>query len=138
MADIGYKSAPREWLENIAEKIKKKWRAFCAMLRHGNWRVACSMLIMGTGQMMYRQWAKGALYLLVQAGFIVYLVLTGARDFFGLFTLGSVEANPWYGIEGDNSVIMLITGILSVIVMVIYVSLYIANVRGVYVTQLRV
>ena len=138
MADMQYKSAPREFFENLAEKIKKKWRAFCAMLRHGNWRVACSMLIMGTGQMMYRQWAKGALYLLVQAGFIVYLVLTGARDFFGLFTLGSVEANPWYGIEGDNSVIMLITGILSVIVMVIYVSLYIANVRGVYATQLRV
>ena len=95
MADMQYKSAPREFFENLAEKIKKKWRAFCAMLRHGNVRVACSMLIMGTGQMMYRQWAKGALYLLVQAGFIVYLVLTGARDFFGLFTLGSVEATPW-------------------------------------------
>lgn len=131
-------SAPREFFGGVAEKIKKKWSAFCEMLRHGNFRVAFSMLFMGTGQMMYRQWVKGALYLLVQAGFIAYLVLTGAKDLFGLFTLGSVEANPWYGIEGDNSVIMLITGILSVIVIIVYIALYTANVRGVYATQLRV
>lgn len=118
--------------------FRKKRDALVQLLRDANFRVASSMLVMGTGQMMYKQWTKGAIYLLAQAGFIVYLVLTGAADFFGLFTLGSVEANPWYGIEGDNSVIMLLLGILSVIVITVYISLYVANVKGMYATQKRV
>ena len=43
--------------------------------------------------MMYKQWAKGALYLLIQAGSFAYFILVGAADLFGLFTLGTVEAN---------------------------------------------
>ena len=96
------------------------------------------MFLMGTGQMMYKQWAKGALYLLIQAGSFAYFILVGAADLFGLFTLGTVEANPWYGIEGDDSVLMLITGILSVIMLILYLALYAANVKGTYETQKRV
>ena len=69
---------------------------------------------MGVGQLLYKQWAKGILYILLQAAFIVYLVMAGAADFFGLFTLGSVAANPWYGIEGDHSVIMMLRGMESI------------------------
>lgn len=96
-------SAPR-WLGQFAGAVKKKWAGFSEIVTHGNFRVACSMFLMGTGQMMYKQWAKGALYLLIQAGSFAYFILVGAADLFGLFTLGTVEANPWYGIEGDDSV----------------------------------
>ena len=122
----------------FVQALRRKWEGFTTILKEGNFRVAASMLVMGSGQLLYRQWVKGALYLLSQAAFIVYLVLTGAADFFGLFTLGTVEANPWYGIDGDNSVIMLLMGILSVIVAAIYISLYASNVRGVFATQKRV
>lgn len=130
-------SAPR-WLGQFAGAVKKKWAGFSEIVTHGNFRVACSMFLMGTGQMMYKQWAKGALYLLIQAGFFAYFILAGAADLFGLFTLGTVEANPWYGIEGDDSVLMLITGILSVIMLILYLALYAANVKGTYETQKRV
>lgn len=138
MNDTCSESAPRWWLDKAAEKLRKKRDAFAEILRKGNFRVACSMLVMGSGQMMYKQWCKGILYLLLQAGFIVYLLMAGAKDLFGLFTLGSVEANPWYGIKGDNSVLMMLTGILSVIVIVLYLSLYAGNVKRVYETQKRV
>ena len=130
-------SAPR-WLGQFAGAVKKKWAGFSEIVTHGNFRVACSMFLMGTGQMMYKQWAKGALYLLIQAGSFAYFILAGAADLFGLFTLGTVEANPWYGIEGDDSVLMLITGILSVIMLILYLALYAANVKGIYETQKRV
>lgn len=130
-------SAPR-WLGQFAGAVRKKWAGFSEIVTHGNFRVACSMFLMGTGQMMYKQWAKGALYLLIQAGFFAYFILVGAADLFGLFTLGTVEANPWYGIEGDDSVLMLITGILSVIMLILYLALYAANVKGTYETQKRV
>lgn len=108
------------------------------LLQNANSRVTASMLIMGLGQLRYKQWGKGLLFLAVQLGYIYYLITIGARDLFGFFTLGSVASNPWYGIEGDNSVIMLIMGVLAWIVTILYIVCYIANVKDVYATQQRV
>ena len=107
-------------------------------LQTANSRVTASMLVMGMGQLLYKQWGKGLMFLAVQLGYIYYLVTIGARDLFGFFTLGSVASNPWYGIEGDNSVIMLIMGVLAWIVTILYIVCYIANIKDVYATQLRV
>ena len=84
----------------LKNSLQKKIRSFSALVKAGNGKVTASMCLMGLGQMMYKQWGKGILYLLIQIAYILYLVLTGAADMFGFFTLGSVEANPWYGIEG--------------------------------------
>ena len=108
------------------------------LLQTGNSRVTASMLVMGMGQLLYKQWGKGLMFLAVQLGYIYYLVTIGARDLFGFFTLGSVASNPWYGIEGDNSVIMLIMGVLAWIVTILYIVCYIANIKDVYATQQRV
>ena len=108
------------------------------LLQTANSRVTASMLVMGLGQLLYKQWGKGLMFLAVQLGYIYYLVTIGARDLFGFFTLGSVASNPWYGIEGDNSVIMLIMGVLAWIVTILYIVCYIANIKDAYATQLRV
>ncbi|MDE6505239.1 MAG: sugar ABC transporter permease [Clostridia bacterium] len=94
-----------------------------------------SFAVMGLGQLLYKQWAKGALFLLLQAGFILYFVLSGAADLFGLFTLGQVQGDAWYGIEGDNSVVMMLMGILAVIMIIFYAVIYTANIKDVYRTQ---
>lgn len=125
-----------------SEKIKKgfaaRGSAFAHFLKEGNGKVAASMCLMGLGQMMYGQWAKGSLYLAAQLGFIVYLVLRGAADLFGFFTLGIVPANPWMGVEGDNSTVMLIMGVLAFIVAAVYITLYVSNVRDAFATQRRI
>ncbi len=108
------------------------------LFRKANKKVTASMLVMGLGQLMYRQWGKGLLYLAVQLGYVYYLVTIGARDLFGFFTLGSVAADPWYGIEGDNSVVMLIMGVLAWIVTALYAAVYLSNIKDVYATQKRV
>lgn len=108
------------------------------LLQTANSRVTASMLVMGMGQLLYKQWGKGLLFLAVQFGYLHYLVTIGARDLFGFFTLGTVASNPWYGVEGDNSVIMLIMGVLAWIVTILYVVVYIANIKDVYATQQRV
>ena len=108
------------------------------LLQTANSRVTASMLVMGMGQLLYKQWGKGLMFLAVQLGYIYYLVTIGARHLFGVFTLGSVASNPWYGIEGDNSVIMLIMGVLAWIVTILYIVCYIANIKDVYATQQRV
>lgn len=108
------------------------------LFRKAKGKVRASMLVMGLGQLLYRQWGKGLMYLAIQLGYLYYLVTIGARDLFGFFTLGRVATNPWYGIEGDNSVVMLIMGVLAWIVTALYVVVYLSNVKDAYSTQKRV
>lgn len=97
--------------------------------------VKLSMCLMGLGQLFYGQIGKGLLYLGVLALAVSYFVYRGFQDFIGLFTLGTREANTWLGVEGDNSVVMLLMGILSVIAIIFLVICYISNVKDAYATQ---
>lgn len=91
--------------------------------------VYCSYLVMGTGQFLYGQVIKGLLYLAVFVLFVFYLVQTGCSDMAGLFTLGTVEGDSWLGIEGDDSVIMMLRGILAFMIVVFFLILHVANIR---------
>ena len=97
--------------------------------------VKLSMCLMGLGQLFYGQIGKGLLYLGVLMLAVVYFVYRGFQDFIGLFTLGTREANTWVGVEGDNSVVMLLMGILSVIAILFLVICYVSNVKDAYATQ---
>lgn len=121
------------------KKNKKKLFAnLVDVCKNGNENVAASALVMGLGQLMYKQWTKGILLLLAQIGFVVFFALYGAKAIAGFFTLGTVESNAWYGIEGDNSVTMLIMGILAFIVLAVYFVIYWYNVKDARNTQKRV
>lgn len=135
----------KDFFKSILEKIKalpqktaERFKGAKEIITQGNGKVSASMVVMGLGQLMYKQWAKGIMFLFIQIIFVVYIVLLGATDLFGFFTLGTKESNAWYGIEGDNSVVMLIMGILSILVIVLYIVMYIANIKDVYRTQCAV
>ena len=128
----------KQFFRSLPARIKEKFAGAREILTQGNGKVAASMCIMGLGQLLYRQWAKGILYLLVQIAFFAYFIMKGAGDFIGFFTLGVTEGNAWFGIEGDNSVIMLLMGILSIIALVFYFVIYTANIKDVYNIQCAV
>ncbi len=125
----------KAFFKSIPQKIKNKFAYAKEIITQGNGKVCASMIVMGLGQLIYKRWAKGIVYLLCQIAFIVYFVLTGAQDLFGFFTLGKVEGNAWYGIEGDNSVTMLIVGILAIFAIILYITIYISNIKDVYELQ---
>ena len=118
--------------------IKKPFQSLVDIVRNGNTKVFASGLCMGVGQLMYKQWVKGILFLLMQIGFVAFFALYGGKALAGFFTLGTVQTNPWYGIEGDNSVTMLIMGIFAFIILFLYFAIYWINLRDVRKTQLRV
>lgn len=132
-----FKDIPSK-LKDIPIKLSQKCQGAKEVLTQGNGKVVASMVVMGLGQLLYKQWAKGLMFLFIQVAFITYLVLTGATDLFGFFTLGTKESNAWYGVVGDNSVVMLIMGILAILVIILYIVLYIANIKDVYRTQCAV
>lgn len=129
-----FKTLPDKF-KAIPHKLAKKFAGAKEILVQGNGKVSASMIVMGLGQLLNKQWAKGIMLLFIQVAFIVYFVLTGATDLFGFFTLGTRAGNAWYGIEGDNSVVMLIMGILAILIIILYIAIYIANIKDAYRTQ---
>lgn len=91
--------------------------------------VKASMCLMGLGQLMQKQIVKGILFLLMFAAYIVYMVLEGGRAIYDFFSLGIIAANPWLGIKGDNSVVMMLLGILAFILTGFFIAVHLANIR---------
>ncbi|MDR3319327.1 MAG: sugar ABC transporter permease [Clostridiales bacterium] len=121
----------------LISAVRDKLSGAANIIKRGNYRVACSALIMGSGQLLYKQWAKGVLYLIIQLLAPAFFIWRGGAMIAGFFTLGTVEGNQWFGVEGDNSVAMLIMGIFAIIVLILYFALYTANIKDVYETQRR-
>lgn len=97
-----------------------------------------SFFLMGLGQLMYGQIGKGILFLGILVSGILYFVSRGFSDLIGFFTLGTKQKDPWLGVEGDNSVIMLLMGILAIGAVILFISCYISNIKDAYQTQVRV
>lgn len=93
------------------------------------------MCLMGLGQLMYKQYAKGILYLLIEIAAVLFFAVIGFQWIVGFFTLGTVEADPWTGKEGDNSVIFLLLGIFALILLILFITLYISNIKDCYKTS---
>lgn len=104
---------------------------------HSNWRVRLSALIMGFGQFSYKRYAKGILYLFIELMVLYYFISRGFGDIIGFFTLGTAKGDAWLGIEGDNSVVMMLMGIFAWIVLAVFIYLYGANLKDAYASQLR-
>ena len=69
------------FFKTLPARTKAKFAGAKEIITQGNGKVCASMCVMGLGQLIYKQWAKGILYLLVQAAFLAYFVLKGAGDF---------------------------------------------------------
>lgn len=93
--------------------------------------VRASLCVMGLGQMMCRQWVKGLLYLSALGAFLAYLIAMGGADIAGFFTLGTHEADPWLGTAGDDSILMLLRGLMAFGIIIAVVLLYRSNLRDI-------
>lgn len=98
------------------------------------WPVVASTAFMGLGQItMQKQYLKGALYALVE---LVVLLNASAfvRAITGLITLG--DPQPELPIrQRDNSIFMMVEGIIFLVLLLIFIALYISNIRDAYKTQ---
>ena len=115
--------------------MKEKWRNFSAAVRKSNGRVRLSAIIMGFGQFSYGRRMKGLIYLLVEISIVYYFIVKGFTDIAGFFTLGTTSGDVWLGIKGDDSVIMLLMGIFAWIVLVVFLCLYVSNLKDAWMSQ---
>lgn len=119
------------------------FREVGSALVHGDIRTRLTFLVMGLGSMTRGQWARGLLYLAVQVGYIAYMLAFGWHYVVDLGTLGTEtqtkvfdEAEGIYLYKpGDNSMQILLFGVLSVALTLIVIVLYFHSVRAAWRAQ---
>lgn len=89
-----------------------------------------SALIWGSGQLWNRQYVKAAFFFLMQ---IILIIALPSLQYglWGLFTLGETEMiiEGSKVTQGDNSIILMILGIVWAMVAILFICIYIANIK---------
>lgn len=112
----------------------------------GDFATKLSYVIMGFGNFTRGQIAKGLIFLGVEVAYIIFLVNFGF-DYISLFdTLGvnvqHQELNPVTGrmdkIPGDNSMLILLYGTLTILVTIVVLAIYVMNTSSAYEAEMVV
>ena len=113
-------------------------------LRHGDIFTRLSAVIMRAGNICRKQLVKGLLYLAAEILFIAFMVVSGVGLLGGLTTLGTNEGGEVFNeaaqvyeyTSGDNSMLILLYGILAIIAVIAFVLLWRSSLKSAYQAQL--
>jgi len=129
MKDIGGKIAAFfKWIGNDLKEIG-------VTFKEGDWKTRLSFLIMGFGPMMRKSFARGFAYLGLEIGYIYYLLTFGLQYVAKITTLGTQETgwNPdGTRSYGDNSFLILLYGLLTIILTLVFILVWRMNVKENY------
>ena len=97
----------------------------------GGWATRLSFLIMGFGQLVRGQLVRGLTMLGLEGGILFYLIDFGWRYLMNILTLGTVETHKEgrKTVYGDNSFLILLYGLLTVVIIAALIFLWRINVR---------
>lgn len=106
----------------------------------GSWATRLSFFLPGVGQIARKQYVKGIGYLLLTILFIAYMGVSGARYLAHLFSgdLGTVTSGEVWNetlqiyekVKGDNSFLILLYGVVTIVVTGLFFVVWGANVLG--------
>ncbi len=133
----------------VADGVRWVGRQGCGVIRaavKGDALTRLAFVIMGAGNLFRGQIGRGLLYLAVQVGYIAYMVLFGAPFVAKLDTLGTVtqqrvfdeEQGIYLYVQGDNSMQILLFGVLSLVISLIVLGLYFHSLRAAWRAQCAV
>lgn len=101
-----------------------------------------SFLVLGAGNLARRQIAKGLLFLAVEIAYLAYMAVSGVPSLTTLVTLGSRTQTRqkidgyWHYDPGDNSVLLMVYGVATVFITVLFAIFWSYAVRSAYKAQL--
>ena len=105
----------------------------------GDWAVKVSYLIFGVSNMVHGQLIKGLIFLLTEVAYIAYMISFGWGYLSKFDTLGDVLPQTTTNdrgfsvtIPGDDSRLILLYGILTVVITAAFLIIYITNTKSAY------
>lgn len=145
----GIKNLPKNigrFFVNLGKRIANFFKGIWQIIKEGNWKTRLSFIIMGFGCLAYGQWLRGVLFLLVEIGFILFMIFSGSYYLGKFGTLGDVQQQPYYDpvtgaqdgvIPGDNSLIILLFGVATICIILVVVALYFMQLKNAFRNQER-
>lgn len=111
-----------------------------AAVTEGGFETKLSMLIMGFGNMMHKQAAKGLVFLAVEVLYLVFMVMSGFHCLAMLPSLGTKEQQEVWNetlqiyeyIQGDNSVLILLYGVATIMVTILMACAWVCALKSAY------
>ena len=90
-----------------------------------------SLFVLGLSHIKNKRYVEGIAFLLVEIAFFIFMGLFGVKSFINLCTLGTVvqgqyqdDEGYWYTVDGDNSMTMLLSGVITLVVIALAVLFY--------------
>ena len=111
---------------------------------NGDIMTKLSYLIFGLGDISKGKYYKGILFFLSEVLYILYMVFFGWGYISKFGSLGTVETHTEMDgifpvtVYGDNSMIILLYSVLTIVITVVVFAIYIANIKDAYKHQLLV
>ena len=113
--------------------------------KKGNVVTKASFLILGLGNLLNKQIARGVVFLGIEIAYIYYMITFGLGTLGGLTTLGTVEQeevwDPNLGIytytDGDNSMLFLLFGVITVMISIAMIFFACMSGKSAFATQYR-
>lgn len=120
------------------KKIKLPESVVKKVVTEGDVWAKISIAVMGAANLKRKQLFKGIMFLFIEAAFILYMIKNGVAALQGMVTLGT-QTQGWVfdealGIDvlaaGDNSMLMLLWGVLCLFVIAAFVMTWRANLKS--------
>lgn len=117
---------------NFFSGVSREFKEIGLTFTQGDWKTKISYLIMGFGPIMRKQFLRGIAFLAVEVLFILYMVGFGwgyLKDFGTLGTVARVMNNDGTYSYNDNSFLILLYSLLTIILFFMFLFIWRMNVR---------
>lgn len=112
---------------------------FFTRFAKGDWKTKLSYFVMGFGNIFHGQIIKGFIFLITEILYILFMLNFGAYYLSKFSTLGTVAVEQYineYGRQAtrfvDNSMLILLYGVLTLIITAVFFVVYITNTKSAY------
>lgn len=130
-------------IKKIFQSMGKGVVSFFTHFIHGDWITKLSYVIMGFGMLARKQIVKGCIFLGFQIVYVLFMIQSGGYFLSMLPTLGvNQQGEVWDEslqifrvVQGDNSMLLLLFGVSTVIASLGVFILYVLNTRIAYKNQ---
>lgn len=124
------------------KRIKEGFINFINRFKDGDLGTKLSHFIMGSGNFYHKQYAKGIIFLIIQIGFLFVFFTNpevsdtpiGFKSVKNFITLGTNDGQSGWGFA-DNSMLMLLFGVMFFIMVIILLYTWNANIKSAYLVQ---
>lgn len=122
--------------------IGKGFKDYGVTFVKGDWATKLSYIIFGVGDLSKGKIYKGIMYFLAEVLYILYMMFFGWSYISKFASLGTVESHQelqgrvMVTVLGDNSMLILLYSVLTIVITVIMLAVYLSNIKDAYKHQI--